>query len=301
MSAPTIETVGLRDLLRDCRHLAARAAPDLADWLAYLHVDGKQARTLYSYQRELALLLREYPDHALEDFTASDITNVLALKPERSRYITRSIFNAFFQWAEDDERIDRTPMRRVPKMRQPKRRAKDIYSQAEVELLSQDPLLCLMLYTGLRRGECINLRRDAINLNRARLTVLHGKGDKDRIIGLPMVALQAVNELDLTHALAGSDYVWSVIRDKKNQSSWWRSKPVGSSNFAKWYEQAVAARGVRYLNPHQTRHTYGQWLRENQVDIEERQVAMGHESIRTTQHYYGRVTTEDVAEKVAGL
>ena len=34
-------------------------------------------------------------------------------------------------------------------------------------------------------------------------------------------------------------------------------------------------------------------------DIEERQLLMGHERIATTQHYYGRLTVEDVARKIA--
>lgn len=298
----TTTTVGLPDLLRDLRHLSARAASDLADWLAYLAVEGKADRTLHSYMREVALLLREHPEHALEDFTASDITNTLALKPERSRYITRSIFNSWFQWAVDQERIDRNPMvGKVPRMRQPKRRPRDIFSQAEVELMCGNPLLCLMLTTGLRRSECRHLRRDHISLNRARLVVYHGKGDKDRIVGLPLQAMQAVNELDLTFQLSGTDYVWTVIRDRKNQTSWWRQKPIGDTTFERWYTRALTDAGVRYLNPHQTRHTYGHRLRELGFDIEERQVAMGHESIRTTQHYYGRVTVEDVATKIAGV
>ena len=290
--------VGLPDLLRDVRHLSARAAPDLADWLAHLSVEGKADRTLYSYMREVALLLREYPDHRLEDFAAADITNALALKPDRSRYITRSIWNSWFQWAVDQERIDRNPMvGRVPNMRQPKRRPKDIFSPVEVEMMCADPLLALMLMTGLRRGECIGLRRSSCDLHRARLFVYHGKGDKDRIVGLPFPAMQAVNELDLLYGIRGDDYVWSVVRSESNQSSWWRRKPIGD----RWYRGALEAVGVRYLNPHQCRHTYGHWLREENFDIEERQVAMGHESIRTTHFYYGRLTSEDVAAKIAGL
>jgi len=134
--------------------------------------------------------------------------------------------------------------------------------------------------------------------NRARLVVYHGKGDKDRIVPLPLQAMQAVNELDLLYGLDADDYVWTVIRAPKNQTSWWRRKPVGDTTFERWYRNALEALGVRYLNPHQTRHTYGQMLREHDYDIEERQVLMGHESIKTTQKYYGRVTVEDVARKM---
>jgi hypothetical protein len=36
-----VSAVAYADLLRDLRHLSARAAPDLADWLAHLSVEGK--------------------------------------------------------------------------------------------------------------------------------------------------------------------------------------------------------------------------------------------------------------------
>lgn len=45
----------------------------------------------------------------------------------------------------------------------------------------------------------------------------------------------------------------------------------------------------------------GHWLREQGFDIEERKEFMGHEDIRTTERYYGRVTIEDVAAKIAEL
>ena len=63
--------------------------------------------------------------------------------------------------------------------------------------------------------------------------------------------------------------------------------------------RTTATAGVRRLNLHQTRHTYGQRLRERGADIEIRQVLMGHESIKTTEHYYGRVNVEDAAAVIA--
>jgi len=129
--------------------MSARAASDLADWLAYLAVEGKADRTLYAYMRVAAGLLNDHPDTELEQFTAADITSHLALKPQRSRHITRSVLNTWFQWAENQERIDRNPMvGKVPRMRQPHRRPRDIFSRAERALLeSRDPLWTILFGT----------------------------------------------------------------------------------------------------------------------------------------------------------
>lgn len=41
-------------LIHDLRHLDARAASDLADWLAWLEAANKADRTLYAYMRTAA-------------------------------------------------------------------------------------------------------------------------------------------------------------------------------------------------------------------------------------------------------
>ena len=296
MSAATAtRVVGLRDLLRDTRHLGARAASDLADWLAYLEVGLKADRTLYAYMRTVAQLLVEHPDKTIGEFTATDITNHLALKPPRSRHIPRSILNSWFQWAEDQELIDRNPMAKVPRMRQPKRRPTDIFSESERSVLeSHDPLWTILFGTGLRRSEARHLRREHIDLNRARLIVRHGKGDKDRIVPLFLSVQQAIVELDLAEQLKPADHLWFTVRGKRRL----RRDPIADTTFERWYRRGLEHVGVRYLNPHQTRHTFGHWLRELGFDLEERKILMGHESIRTTEHYYGRVTVEDVAAKI---
>ena len=304
MSAHAAQRVGFELHLRDLRHMEARAASDLADWLVHLDLEGKADRTLYAYTRQIAPLLRAHPDKTIAEFTHTDVNDRLRLIPERSRHITRSIYNKFFEWAELDERIDRSPMNRVPKMRQPRRRPKDIFSEEEAALLeglpSPDGQLWTILFgSGLRRGEARHLRREHVDLNRARLIVYAGKGDKDRIIPLPTSVLAAVADLDLLEQLHKQAHLW-YKRDGGGRRRQ-RITPIGDTTFEHWYKRGIAAAGVRYLNPHQTRHTYGHRLRELGFDLEERQLLMGHEDVGTTQRYYGHLTIEDVARKVAAL
>jgi integrase len=290
------------DILRDLRHLSARAAPDLADWLVHLELEGKAARTIDSYTRAVAPLLRANPGKTVAEFTHTDVNDQLRLIPSRSRYISRSIYNRFFEWAEFDERTEKSPMGRVPKMREGRRRPKDIFSEAEMALLEglpspDGPLWTLLFGTGLRRGEARNLQRGHVNLSREQLAVYHGKGDKDRIVGLPLKARIAVADLDLFERLNADDHLWYTKRGRYRR----RRDPVSNSTFDRWYRLGIEAAGVRYLNPHQTRHTHGHWLRDQGLDLEERAKSMGHESTETTTKYYGRVTDLEVARKVAAL
>ena len=300
----TTAAVEFEALLRDLRHLSARAAGDLADWLVHLDLEGKADRTIYGYSRYIAEMLRAHPDLELGEFTHSHLNELLRRTPKDSRHIVRSVYNGFFAWAYEDERIDRNPVDRVPRMRQPRRRPKDIFSEAEVALLESlpspdGPLWTLLFSTGLRRGEAIRLKRQHIDLNREQLVVYHGKGDKDRIVGLPLKARAAVADLDLFERLTPTDHLWYSLAGQGRYRR--RRDPIGSTTFERWYRRGITAAGVRYLNPHQTRHTYGHWLRDLGFDLEERQKTMGHESSATTERYYGRVTDLEVARKVAGL
>lgn len=297
----SVSAVEFDALIRDVRHRDARAASDLAEWLEFLNVDGKSERTLYGYDRELAALLRAVPAKAIEEITAADINAVLARKPEQSRYITRSIFNSFFTWAEADGRIERNPMiGKVPKMRPPRRRPKDIFSEEEVALLTgldspHGHLYAILFGSGLRRGEARMLRRDHVDLTRKRLVVYRGKGSKDRLVPIGREVLRAFAELDLVEGLQPTDYVWSLVRTKRYR---FRKTEIGDTTIDRWHRDCCARAGVRVLNMHQTRHTYGHGLRELGFDLEERQLLMGHEHVTTTQRYYGHLTVEDVARKM---
>jgi integrase/recombinase XerC len=300
-SETTTTRVEFDALIRDVRHRDARAASDLADWLEYLIVDGKSERTLYGYEREVAALLRACPEKMLHEITAADINGLLARKPEQSRYITRSILNSWFRWAEEDGRIERNPMvGRVPRMRPPRRRPRDIFSPEEVALLqglaSPDGHLYTILFgAGLRRGEARMLRREHIDLRRRRIIVYRGKGGKDRIVPIGRDVCAAIAELDLLEGLAEGDFVWGLVRHKRYR---FRSVPIGNTTIDRWHARCCAQAGVRRLNLHQTRHTYGHGLRELGFDLEERQLLMGHEHVTTTQRYYGHLTVEDVARKM---
>jgi len=297
-------------MMRDLRHEAAAAAPDLAAWIDFLDVDGKRPKTLYSYTREVALLLREYPDTFFEEFTSEQINAVLALKPRASRHITRSIFNGWFEWGVKQDLIERSPMRKVANPKAPPRRPSSIYTEAEVAALealpSPDGALCSIMFgAGLRKSECCNLQRRDIDLDRRRLWVIDGKGGKDSVVPIPEEVARAIVDLELLEGLNPDDYLWYLRPGGRSVVT--RRTPISGTTFDRWwggdperptYLGVCQKAGVRRLNIHQTRHTYGHRLREKGIDLELRKVLMRHENIKTTDHYYGTVTVEDAAARL---
>ena len=74
---------------------------------------------------------------------------------------------------------------------------------------------------------------------------------------------------------------------------------MGDSTYSRWYAKSLDRAKVRYLSPHTTRHTYHELMRMFKLSLEERQVLMGHASIRTTSDTYGHLSIDDVADKLA--
>jgi integrase len=290
------------DLIRDLRHMEARAASDLADWLVHLELEGKADRTLYEYTRKVAPLLRAHPEKRIDEFTSADINAILSATPKRSRVMVRSIINRFFLWAEVQDRIDRNPMRKVATIKHPERRAQGTFSIAQVASLEALPspdgqLFAILFGSGLRKGEARRLRREHVDLDRKRLIVREGKGGKDRVIALTPTALQAVADLDLTERLRAEDHLWHTRPG--GGSVVCRRWAIGDTTYSRWYQRCLERAKVPYLRPHATRHTYHELMRMAGLTLEERQLLMGHVSIRTTADLYGHLTIDEVADKLS--
>jgi integrase len=287
--------------LRDDRHRSTRAAPVLNEWLAYLDVEGKAGGTLYNYERRIGALLREN-DLLLHEFTPELLNAYLSTVPRGSRHIARSIIKKFFEWAEMYEKIDRSPMGRVATVKHPERKAINTFTDAEVAALEALPspdgqLFAILFGSGLRKAEARKLRRDDIDLARNRLLVRQGKGGKDRIVALTPSAVQAVADLDILEGLAPTDYLWGCYAGGGKKIR--RTLAIGDSTFTNWYQRCIDHARVRYLSPHKCRHTYHELLRRFGLDLEKRQVLMGHKSSRTTTDQYGHVSIDECVDDLA--
>ena len=287
--------------IRDQRHKSARSAGDLADWLTWLELGGVAPITLENYEWAIARLLRTYPDRQLHEFTASEIGRVLRTFPPRSRRIRKAAYDGWFGWAHKTRRIPFDPIDDLPRIPREKQRAIDIFGDAEIALLTALPnndgdLFLILFDTGLRRGEACALQaRDCI-LERAELVVKRGKGGKDRVVPMTMRLVQRLLYWFEVDALRPTDHLWPIHPGGGRIQ---RTTPMGDTSFTVWYQDALEQAGVRYRNPHTTRHTYAtRWLRKG-GRLETLSPAMGHASIRTTSDIYAHLDLRDLKKDLA--
>jgi integrase len=290
------------DPLKDSRHRDARSARDLADWLAWLELGNKAARTLDAYERYAAVLLRSFPNTAFEDFTDGDLAHVLAEFPPRSRHIVKAAWNNWFKWGYKTRRIPGNPIEMLPSMTYKPNRSYDVYGVGEVEALCALPtldgaLLTLMFWGGLRRSEARMLTGRRLDLDQRQVIVTEGaKGGKSRRVPMTARVATASAELLLLEGIGDSDYLWY---DRPGGTKHLRrSKPISNSTFDLWWKRVHQAADVRRRNPHMARHTFATRLRELGVPMEDIQQHLGHESMRTTADTYVHSNMADRAERL---
>jgi integrase/recombinase XerD len=161
-------------------------------------------------------------------------------------------------------------------------------------------LYCLLevLYaTGLRVSELVALPRSASRRD-ARMIVVRGKGNKERLVPLNEASRQAM-----------ADYLAAIEalkpEKKKNAAnSKWLFPSFGESghltrqHFARELKELAASAGLaaRMISPHVLRHAFASHLLHNGADLRIVQTLLGHTDISTTQIY-----THVVEERLKSL
>jgi len=147
---------------------------------------------------------------------------------------------------------------------------------------SPDPLVCLenacffvLAHTGLRTSECIDLQCQDLDLDAGRLTVRHGKGQRDRVVYLSDTARQAIQRYLANTSPCPTAPLWV--------------RPAGQPITDDWLRHHIAAlgqaAGTPGVSPHRLRHTLATRLLNADMDITRIQKLLGHELIATTMIY----------------
>ena len=172
--------------------------------------------------------------------------------------------------------------------------------QSPLQQLRALRLSCLLeiLYaTGLRVSELVALPLSAARRD-ARMIVVRGKGNKERLVPLNETSKQAM-----------ADYLAALEDTRRSQkkesaASKWLFPSSGESghltrqHFARDLKELAVAAGIapRLISPHVLRHAFASHLLHNGADLRIVQTLLGHTDISTTQIY-----THIVEERLKSL
>lgn len=133
-------------------------------------------------------------------------------------------------------------------------------------------LIETFLYSGLRRNELINLKRE--NILNSKIFVKSGKWNKDRVIYIPDHFYKRIIEyIKITNWV--SEYLFFSQRKEKMSESW----------IKKIFDEIKKIANIKILHPHRLRHTYASRMIEQGIDIAVVKEQMWHTNIATTNRY----------------
>jgi integrase len=293
------------DPMLDKRYQHTGMGRDVVDFLAWLELGGAADRTLDQYERDLSRACLMYPAKTLAEFSDDDMAQVAKTFKPASRRVRVAAYKSFFKWAAGTRRITLRPTDALPVIRRAPKRVYDLFTGPDILALCELPvrdgaLFQLMFDTGARKGDCRTVRlrdwrQDATpDAPYGTIVFREGKGGKDRKVPITPTLARKLLELQVLEGVNPSDYLWYTRPGGGTVIA--RERMIGNGSFTLWWRNNLDAAGVRYRNPHMTRHTMAtRFLSNKRGRLETLQLILGHESIQTTSDLYGHLDMRDVA------
>ena len=244
---------------------------------------GLSIRTRQQYRQILYLLTRMFPNLPL---TPEDIERFLASRNVSLQTIVDyiKVLKVFCNFNEKRHGIP-NPMKYIesPKLTNKVMPTLEI---GDIQLLSvfvknqrDKALIHLLLDTGIRAGEAINLKRDDINEDFIKVKGKVG----ERIVPVS----NSVVELLLSLPKYPDGYVFHGKQGRMTRS--------GVYYIVRKYLRMIGITGDK-LGPHRLRHTFGRQYLVLGGDLRSLQLQLGHQNIQTTQKY-ANLAINDVIKK----
>ena len=297
----------LVDVMRECmrtRRMSLRTEKTYINWVRrYIRFHGG------CHPRQMgAAELTEFLSHLATDQHVAPSTQNQAL--QAVLFLYRTVLEIELPWLSD---VVRAPIRqRVPVVL-----TRDEVARVLEAFPPGQRLIARLLYgTGMRLGECLQLRVKDVDFQRQEVVVRSGKGDKDRVTMLPQLLAPELSEhlrrlhawylaerragrpgVSLPHALAhkypnaSRGWPWQFVFPARALCmDPYSGQPVRHHVHPKSMQRAMqqAVRTARIAKPascHTLRHSFATHLIEAGYDIRTVQELLGHSDVSTTMIY----------------
>lgn len=269
-------------------------------YLATRKTEGLAKKTLEGYGRMLGRFSR-YMRKNVEDISAMDIRMYLANRGKEDIKTTTlandtDILRGFFNWLEDEEYIQKSPMRKIktPKV---EKRLREALTKEEFEVLRtgaktlrQKALLEILYATGCRLEEVEQMKKSDIDWQRLQIKVI-GKGNKERVVYINATCQVHLRKY-LMSRLDDCDSIFVTERQP--------IKFMGRRAIQREINKISEQSGLQInVYPHLIRHTMATHLLNSGMSLNILQQILGHDDPSTTLVYaeLNNVTVENEYRK----
>ena len=249
-------------------------------------VEGCSERTIKYYKEIIEKFVNSF-DKSIKQISTNDIRNYLSNYKDNSSCGSttidniRRVLSSFFSWLEDEDYIIKSPVRRIHKIKTAVV-VKEVLTDENLEKLRDEcenirdlSLIELLISTGMRVGELVNLNISNLNFEDRSCIVL-GKGNKER-----EVYFDAKTKLHL------KEYISK--RNDSNEALFVSMKEPHQRLSISGIELIIRTLGINSninkVHPHKFRRTLATMAIDKGMPVEQVQKLLGHVKIETTMHY----------------
>ena len=215
--------------------------------------------------------------------------------PEHLRYKTSPVSPDFYPKVVPEQVPEILPDEAVAKLWEYKRN----YPASEAQFARNYAIVVLILSTGLRNKEVLDLTLSDVDFHYREISVRSGKGRKARVVDAPDICLAAIenylnsgarpNNLPDNAPLFGTTAAHEKgnVNARQGCEAWHR----GSTN---WLSQMIERHvfnqtGIHGVRSHDLRHLFARVSLNATGNLAELQGAMGHTNPNVTERYSGRL------------
>lgn len=201
---------------------------------------------------------------------------------------------AFFNWMVEHEYLEKSPFSKIKFLKTPKKEATFLTDEevdrviAACTRLEDKTILTLMLMTGLRRDELVNLRMEDFRDCQIKVNWRAAKGEKERVIPLIPDVCDLLNQYLLARTKRkGDQYPWLFV--SKGGFGKTRDGQFSGNAINQKFKNAMKRAGfdpqrISELSVHKLRHTFtANIIESSSVNIAQK--LLGHSNLETTLRY----------------
>ena len=285
----------------------------LADlYLLRCEVEGKSPGTVRAYRETVTRFLRQLPPDLTNppDVQADHVYVYLGAFTGHSLETRHRYFRevrCFFNWLVELDYLERSPFRGLKNVRLPQRIVEP-FSGEEVEILLQAcgdgpmgrrdrALLLVLLDTGARCSEIVQLDVADLDLDRRRLQILHGKGNKQRVVPFAERCAAGLNEYIEERGvspgplfLAGTHLRVLTV-----------DVALRPNGLKQMLRRLGKRTGIKKVHAHRFRHTFATWAIQHDARELDVQYLLGHSSPDMVRRYSSSYRSEQAALRHANF
>ena len=261
---------------------------ELEAFLEYIIVTrALSKKSVEAYKSDLSVIEGDLNKPLIKIDSNTLLSLLSKYKNKRTLNRKLSSINSFFDFCYKNQFLDeKTKLKfaKIPKLL-PKflsyteiQRGLELIDKTTIVGLRDYALVLFLYATGTRVSEALALTRD--DIDGEWLHVRHAKGEKERMIPIAKVAIDAINSY-LNELKYEKDYIWQNYQG-------------GKLSRISAYKITQKYLGV---SPHVLRHSYATSLIRGGADLRVVQELLGHSSLLTTQ-IYTHIQKQDLKETV---